>query len=97
MVVELPYSLHTRYRSIAIAWIIIIIPPIFINLGSFYGLWYGRPDMDRIAGRSPLASHSSQPALTHHSPDNPNCCLGHIHSHSDRRKNLEAYPALARV
>ena len=59
MVVELPYSLHTRYRSIAIAWTIIIIPPIFINLGLFYGLWYGRPDMDRIAGRSPLANLSS--------------------------------------
>ncbi|KAH7385089.1 hypothetical protein BKA64DRAFT_712212 [Cadophora sp. MPI-SDFR-AT-0126] len=49
MVVELPYSLHTRYKSIAIAWTVIIIPPIFINLGLFYGLWYGPPDLDRIA------------------------------------------------
>ncbi|KAG4430022.1 hypothetical protein IFR05_014491 [Cadophora sp. M221] len=49
MVVELPYSLHTRYKSIAIAWTVIIIPPIFLNLGLFYGLWYGRPQMDRIA------------------------------------------------
>ncbi|KAL5316980.1 hypothetical protein ACEPPN_016032 [Leptodophora sp. 'Broadleaf-Isolate-01'] len=49
MVVELPYSLHTRYRSIATAWTVIIIPPIFLNLGLFYGLWYGRPQMDRIA------------------------------------------------
>ncbi|KAG0650175.1 hypothetical protein D0Z07_2939 [Hyphodiscus hymeniophilus] len=49
MVVELPYSLHDRYRSIATAWTIIIIPPIFINLGLFYGLWYGKPHMDRIA------------------------------------------------
>ncbi|KAL2060847.1 hypothetical protein VTL71DRAFT_8899 [Oculimacula yallundae] len=48
MVVKLPYTLHTRYRSIAIAWTIILIPPIFINLGLFYGLWYGRPQMDRI-------------------------------------------------
>ncbi|KAK0101892.1 hypothetical protein ONS95_001297 [Cadophora gregata] len=49
MVVELPYSLYTRYKSVALAWTIIIIPPIFINLGLFYGLWYGRPEMDRIA------------------------------------------------
>ncbi|TVY16173.1 hypothetical protein LARI1_G006379, partial [Lachnellula arida] len=46
---KLPYSLHSRYRSITLAWTIIIIPPIFINLGLFYGLWYGRPHMDRIA------------------------------------------------
>ncbi|TVY32238.1 hypothetical protein LSUB1_G007724 [Lachnellula subtilissima] len=45
----LPYSLHSRYRSIALAWTIITIPPIFINLGLFYGLWYGSPHMDRIA------------------------------------------------
>ena len=50
MVVELPYSLHDRYRSITIAWTVIIIPPIFINLGLFYGLWYGRLQMDRILG-----------------------------------------------
>lgn len=50
MVVELPYSLHSRYVSIAIAWTVITIPPIFINLGLFYGLWYGKPDMDRILG-----------------------------------------------
>lgn len=54
MVVELPYTLHTRYASIAIAWTVILIPPIFINLGLFYGLWYGRPYMDRIAGTSTL-------------------------------------------
>jgi hypothetical protein len=50
MVVELPYSLHKRYASIATAWTIIIIPPIFINLGLFYGLWYGKPNMDRQLG-----------------------------------------------
>jgi len=49
MVVKLPYSLHSRYPAIAIAWTVIIIPPIFINLGLFYGLWYGKPQMDRIA------------------------------------------------
>ncbi|KAF4632188.1 hypothetical protein G7Y89_g5935 [Cudoniella acicularis] len=49
MVVKLPYSLHSRYASIAIAWTIIITPPIFINLGLLYGLWYGKPEMDRIA------------------------------------------------
>ncbi|KAE8444081.1 hypothetical protein EG329_000863 [Mollisiaceae sp. DMI_Dod_QoI] len=48
MGVKLPYTLHTRYRSIAIAWTIILIPPIFLNLGLFYGLWYGNPEMDRI-------------------------------------------------
>ncbi len=48
--VKLPYTLHTRYRSIAIAWTIILIPPIFLNLGLFYGLWYGNPEMDRILG-----------------------------------------------
>lgn len=53
MVVELPYSLHGRYGSIAVAWTVITIPPIFINLGLFYGLWYGAPQMDRIAGSSP--------------------------------------------
>jgi hypothetical protein len=50
MIVELPYSLHSRYASIAVAWTAIIIPPIFINLGLFYGLWYGRPNMDRMLG-----------------------------------------------
>jgi hypothetical protein len=50
MVVELPYSLHGRYPAIAIAWTVIIMPPIFINLGLFYGLWYGNPQMDRVAG-----------------------------------------------
>lgn len=49
MVVELPYSLHGRYQAIAIAWTVIIIPPIFINLGLFYGLRYGT-QIDRIAG-----------------------------------------------
>ncbi|RFU35765.1 hypothetical protein B7463_g542, partial [Scytalidium lignicola] len=48
MVVKLPYSLHTRYPAIAIAWTVITIPPIFINLGLFYGLWYGNPGMDRV-------------------------------------------------
>ncbi|KAF2498927.1 hypothetical protein BU16DRAFT_482099 [Lophium mytilinum] len=48
MVVELPYSLHSRYASIATAWTIITIPPIFINLGLFYGLWYGKPELDRL-------------------------------------------------
>jgi hypothetical protein len=50
MVVELPYTLHSRYASIAIAWTVITIPPIFINLGLFYGLWYGKPQMDRLLG-----------------------------------------------
>jgi len=50
MVVELPYSLRSRYASIAIAWTVIIIPPVFINLGLFYGLWYGQPEMDRLLG-----------------------------------------------
>jgi hypothetical protein len=53
MVVELPYSLHGRYPAIAIAWTLILIPPIFINLGLFYGLWYGSPQMDRIDGLFP--------------------------------------------
>jgi len=48
MVVELPYTLHSRYASIATAWTVIIIPSIFINLGLFYGLWYGKPEMDRV-------------------------------------------------
>ncbi|KAI9743902.1 MAG: hypothetical protein M1818_002636 [Claussenomyces sp. TS43310] len=50
MVVDLPYSLHGRYQAIAIAWTVIIIPPVFINLGLFYGLWYGKPQMNRVAG-----------------------------------------------
>jgi hypothetical protein len=50
MVAELPYTLHSRYASIATAWTIIIIPPIFINLGLFYGLWYGKPGIDRLLG-----------------------------------------------
>lgn len=48
MGVKLPYSLHSRYRTIAIAWTIIIIPPTFLNLGLFYGLWFGNPQIDRI-------------------------------------------------
>jgi hypothetical protein len=50
MTVELPYSLHSRYGSIAVAWTVILIPPIFLNLGLFYGLWYGKPEMDRLLG-----------------------------------------------
>jgi hypothetical protein len=49
-IVPLPYSLRARYRSIAIAWTVIIIPPVFLNLGLFYGLWYGKPEMDRVLG-----------------------------------------------
>lgn len=52
MLVQLPYSLHERYRSIAIAWTVILVPPVFLNLGLFYGLWYGKPQMDRVAGES---------------------------------------------
>lgn len=55
MVVKLPYSLHTRYRSIAIAWTVILIPPTFINLGLFYGLWFGT-NLDRMLGSSPSSS-----------------------------------------
>lgn len=50
MLNELPYSLHSRYASIATAWTVIIIPPVFINLGLFYGLWYGKPELDRLLG-----------------------------------------------
>ncbi|KIW08620.1 uncharacterized protein PV09_00577 [Verruconis gallopava] len=48
MAVDLPYTLHSRYASIAIAWTVILVPPIFLNLGLFYGLWYGRPELDRL-------------------------------------------------
>jgi hypothetical protein len=57
MIVELPYTLHSRYASIAVAWTIITIPPIFINLGLFYGLWFGKPDMDRMLGSLICFSH----------------------------------------
>jgi hypothetical protein len=50
MVVKLPYNLRSRYASIAVAWTVIIIPPVFINLGLFYGLWYCQPEMDRLLG-----------------------------------------------
>lgn len=60
MVVPLPYSLHTRYASIAVAWTVILIPPIFINLGLFYGLWYGTK-LDRILGLSPRSPVPSLP------------------------------------
>lgn len=55
MVVPLPYTLHTRHLSIALAWTIILIPPIFLNLGLFYGLWYGTK-LDRILGLYPIPS-----------------------------------------
>ncbi|CZR60230.1 uncharacterized protein PAC_10126 [Phialocephala subalpina] len=48
MLHKLPYTLHTRYKSIAIAWIVILIPPTILNLALFYGLWYGQPHLDRI-------------------------------------------------
>jgi hypothetical protein len=60
MVVPLPYTLHTRYPTIAIAWTIILIPPIFLNLGLFYGLWYGT-NLNRILG---LYLNPSYPSLT---------------------------------
>ena len=58
MIVELPYSLHTRKKSIALAWSVILIPPVFLNIGLFYGLWYGRPSLNRLFGMSsPLIHH----------------------------------------
>jgi len=57
MIVELPYSLRNRHASIAVAWTVILIPPIFLNLGLFYGLWYGKPEMDRLLGEIPLPKH----------------------------------------
>jgi hypothetical protein len=49
MVAEISYSLDGRYRSIAIAWTIIIVPPTLLNLGLIYGLWYGT-NLDRVLG-----------------------------------------------
>ncbi len=66
MVVELPYTLHTRYASIVLAWTVILIPPIFLNLGLFYGLWYGRPGMDRIIGLFLPLRPSGQPITHNH-------------------------------
>jgi hypothetical protein len=63
MVVPLPYTLHTRYLSIAIAWTVILIPPIFLNLGLFYGLWYGT-NLDRILGLYPIPSLSQPKACS---------------------------------
>ncbi|KAF2432122.1 hypothetical protein EJ08DRAFT_732862 [Tothia fuscella] len=64
MVVELPYSLHGRYSAIAIAWTFIIIPPIFLNLGLFYGLWYGT-NVDRVASLpAPKGTHDVYLAKT---------------------------------
>ena len=61
MVVELPYSLQTRKKSIAIAWSVILIPPVFLNIGLFYGLWYGEPNLDRALGMlSKLRPHTLQ-------------------------------------
>ncbi|KAF8856925.1 hypothetical protein BDZ45DRAFT_593625 [Acephala macrosclerotiorum] len=48
MLHNLPYTLHTRYKSIAIAWTVILIPPTILNLALFYGLWYGQPNLDRV-------------------------------------------------
>jgi hypothetical protein len=63
MVVPLPYTLHSRYPSIAIAWTVILIPPIFLNLGLFYGLWYGTK-LDRLLGLYPIPSLSQLKAIT---------------------------------
>jgi hypothetical protein len=59
MVVELPYSLHPRKKSIAIAWSVILIPPVFLNIGLFYGLWFGKPGLDRAFGKSPSPTISN--------------------------------------
>jgi hypothetical protein len=45
----LPYTLHTRYRAIALAWTLITLPPTVINLGLIYGLWYGT-NLERALG-----------------------------------------------
>ncbi|KUJ11465.1 uncharacterized protein LY89DRAFT_654090 [Mollisia scopiformis] len=47
MITPLPYTLHTRYRSIALAWTVILIPPTILNIGLFYDLWFGT-SLDRI-------------------------------------------------
>jgi hypothetical protein len=93
MVVELPYTLHTRYASIAVAWTIILIPPIFINLGLFYGLWYGT-DLDRILGSSPsLRAQREKPnhvtTNKNHSPHPPYWYSRDLHNHRDNRENME--------
>ena len=64
MTIELPYTLHTRYASIAIAWTLILTPPIFLNIALFYGLWYGKPNLDRVLGTNPCTSYPNYP-LTH--------------------------------
>lgn len=51
--VELPYSLHTRYVSIAIAWTVILLPPTAINLGIFYYLLHSREGVDLVGKCKP--------------------------------------------
>lgn len=50
MVAGLPYSLDGKYKAIALAWTIIILPPTVLNLGLIYGLWY-YTNLDRVLGR----------------------------------------------
>lgn len=37
----LNYTLHTRYRSIFIFWLFIVIDSVAMPIGLYYGLWYG--------------------------------------------------------
>jgi hypothetical protein len=106
MVVPLPYTLHTRYASIAIAWTVILIPPIFINLGLFYGLWYAT-NLDRILGLSlplspfPLFTPQSCPSrdlpLTTLSPHPPDRHPRNLHHNRHSRKNLQAHPKVPAI
>ena len=83
MVAELPYSLHDRYASIATAWTVIVTPPVFLNLGLFYGLWYGRPDLDRLLGMIFFAPTPclGPRMLIHCSSDPSNGRPGNIYRH----------------
>ena len=100
MVVELPYSLHTRYASIAIAWTVILVPPVFLNIGLFYGLWYGKPDLDRLLGTHfdfSMKRDHLQSLTTKRSPHPANRHPRHLHRHSNRRAPLQTPALLTKI
>jgi hypothetical protein len=102
MVVPLPYTLRTRYPSIAIAWTIILIPPIFLNLGLFYGLWYGT-NLDRLLGLyfpfllnlNPALSRDS--TYTHHSPYTSHRHPRHLHHNRHNRTHLQTHQEISAI
>lgn len=61
---ELPYSLHTRKRSIAIQWGILLLPTCVLTLILYYAIKYGSHDAEDIGKSTFMLGAKRSPYLT---------------------------------